>query len=97
VAHNEVPERAAQAEQEKPFFAVRVVGVSNQKGIVIGKYCPGLFERYSVLPLVLAILPLIPIEPQLRHPEQCNYNVVALSTLFREAYSPLRLSTATKK
>ena len=76
MADNEVPECAAEAEENESLFAFRVVGVGNQERVLIEKDRLSLFKRNAVLVLVLRVFSVIPLKPQFRHLDKCNYNVV---------------------
>lgn len=67
MADNEVPERAAEAEENESLFDFGVVGVGNQQRVLIEKDRLGLFKRNTVLVLVLRVFSVIPLKPQFRH------------------------------
>jgi hypothetical protein len=60
VADDEHPQRRAEAEQNEPILALGMIGISNQKRILIRESGGSFFKRDAVLPAVGGVLSLVP-------------------------------------
>ena len=67
MTYHQRSQRAAEPEEDEPFFVPRVVGVGNQLRVLIEKHRLRLLERNPVLPPVLRVLSVVPLETEPSH------------------------------
>lgn len=58
-----------------------MVWIGDHHCILVEEHCPGFFEGNPVLPDVLRVFPIIPLEAEHVHQDQCNYNVRRVQSL----------------
>lgn len=63
------PKPAAQSQENKSLFLLRMVGVGDQKRVLVEEYRLRLFKRNTVLAPVLRVLPVVPLKAKLCHTE----------------------------
>lgn len=81
MSDDEHPQRRTEAEQNEPILALGMIGISNQKGVIIRENGRGLFKRDAMLPAVGGVLSLVPFKPQFSHACEYNYIVLTKSSL----------------
>jgi hypothetical protein len=67
MAHDQQPKAIAEAEQDEALLLFRMIGISDQEGVIIAKHGLRLLEGDTVLPAIGRILASIPLEPQPGH------------------------------
>ncbi len=77
MADNQGAKRAAQPEKNESVFFGGMIGVGNQKRLLVEKDGLRLGERYPVLAPILRVLAVIPLKLEhIQPPLQCTYNVM---------------------
>ena len=80
MADDKHPQQRAETEQYEPILALGMIGISNQKRVIIRENGRGLFKRDAMLPAVGGVLSLVPFKPQFSHAYEYNYIVLTKSS-----------------
>lgn len=74
------PEGATEPEQQEPILRLRMLGVVEQQGVLVGEDCFGFAERGAVLAPVRRGFPGVPIRTEARPCRNDTYGVRTAST-----------------
>ena len=67
VTDDQDTEHKADAEHNEPILLLRMIGIEETDRVLVEEDRPGFLERHLVLSLILAVLPLVPLELNVTH------------------------------
>jgi len=68
MAYHQGSKGATQTKQDESFFVLGVVGIAYQKRLLVEEHRPRFLERNPMLPSVLRLLIVVPLEAKHGHP-----------------------------
>ena len=67
MANHQHSQQRTETKQDEPILVFGMIGISNQKRMLIHENGRGLLKRDAVLPAVGGVLSLVPLKPQFSH------------------------------